>query len=51
MEGEPEQVKSGDAPVYHQGPRLVPRPRKSQCTAGRTAKHSLQVVAKEFKKI
>ena len=32
MKGEPEQVKSADAPVYHQGPGLVPRTRKSQST-------------------
>ena len=54
MEGEPEPVKSAEAPVYHSGPRPVPRPRKSQMTPkhsiAEAAGYSVQVAVQEFKK-
>ena len=50
-----EPVKPAEAPVYHPGPRPVPRPRKSQSgvkhSMTEVAEHSLQVAAQEFKKI
>ena len=48
-------VKSAEAPVFHPGPRLVPKPKRSQIASKYTiadaAEQSLQVVAEEFKKI
>ena len=53
--GEPELVKTAEAPVYHPGSRPVPRPRKSLEAVKHSitvaAKHSLEVAAQEFKKI
>ena len=52
---EPEPVKIAEAPVYHPGPRLVPRLRKSLSAVKHSmtgvAEHSLQVAAQEFNKI
>ena len=48
-------VKPAETPVYHPGPRPVPRPRKSLSAVKHRmtelAEHSLQVAAQEFKKI
>ena len=50
-----ESVKPAEAPVYHPGPRPVPRPRKSQSAVKysmtEAVEHSLQEAAQEFKKI
>ena len=52
---EPELVKTAEAPVYHPWHKPVPRPRKSLSAVKHSiteaAKHSLEVVAQEFKKI
>ena len=52
---EPEPVKMAEAPIYHPGPRPVPRPRKSLSAVKHSmmevAEHSLEVAAQEFKKI
>ena len=52
---EPEQVKLAEVPVYHPGPRPLPRPRESQSglkhSVTEVAEHSLQALAQEFKKI
>ena len=52
---EPEPVKMAGAPVYHPGPRPVPRPRKSLSAVKHSmteaAEHSLEVAAQEFKRI
>ena len=52
---EPEPVKIAETPVYHPGPRPVPRPRKSLSAVKHSmtevAEHSLQMAAQEFKKI
>ena len=54
MEGDPEPVKSVEAPVYNPEPIPVPRPRKSlmapKHNIAEAAEHSLQVAAQEFKK-
>ena len=48
-------VKTAEAPVYHPGPRPVPRPRKSLSAVKHSmteaVEHSLPVVAQELKKI
>ena len=52
---EPELVLTVEAPVYHPGPRPVPRPRKSLSAVKHimteVSEHSLEVAAQEFKKI
>ena len=52
---EPELIKQVEAPMYHPGPRPVPKPRKSQTglkhSITEAAEHSLQVAVQEFKKI
>ena len=52
---EPEPVKLLECPVYHPGPRPVPKPRTSQTglkhNITEVAEHSLQVAVQEFKKI
>ena len=52
---EPELDKTTEAPVYHPGPRPIPRPRKSLAAVKHSmteaAEHSLEVAAQEFKKI
>ena len=49
-----ESVKLAEAPVYHPGPRPVPRPRKFQSavkhSTTKAVEHSFQVVMQEFKK-
>ena len=50
-----ESVKPGEGPVYHPGPRPLPRPRMSRSTVKHSmtevAEHSLQVAVQEFRKI
>ena len=52
---EPELVKTVEAPVYHPGPKPVPRPRKSLSAVKHSmteaAEHGLQVATQKFKKI
>ena len=55
VQDELEPCKPTEAQVYYPGPRPIPKPKRSQMAlkhsmAG-TAEHSLQVTAKEFKKI